>query len=109
MTARSKLDLLVGKSFIAPYTYADGVVVAVLDEDYCFVRFEASADGPRKRSPWSRSVTWRRLGTAARRTRCRPGCSLIVRNSARNTERGSIIPVDRIKTRIVPLRRKDEP
>ena len=46
MSERSKLDLLVGKCFIAPYPHADGVVVAVLDEDFCFVRFDAGADGP---------------------------------------------------------------
>jgi hypothetical protein len=45
MTDRSKLELLVGKYFIAPFPHADGIVEAVIDDAHCFVRFEPEANG----------------------------------------------------------------
>ncbi len=45
MTERSRLDLLVGKYFMAPFPHDDGVVIAVIDENHCLVRFDATADG----------------------------------------------------------------
>jgi hypothetical protein len=41
----SRLDLLVGKYFMAPFPHDDGVVEAVIDDQHCLVRFEARADG----------------------------------------------------------------
>jgi hypothetical protein len=45
MTDRSRLDLLVGKYFMAPFPHDDGVVEAVIDDGHCLVRFEATAEG----------------------------------------------------------------
>jgi hypothetical protein len=45
MTDRSKLELLVGKYFMAPFPHDDGVLEAVIDDGHCLVRFEARADG----------------------------------------------------------------
>lgn len=45
MTDRSRLDLLVGKYFLAPVPYDDGVVEAVIDDDHCLVRYDAGPDG----------------------------------------------------------------
>jgi hypothetical protein len=45
MTDRTKLDLLVGKYFLAPFPHDDGVVEAVIDDFHCLVRFDASTDG----------------------------------------------------------------
>jgi hypothetical protein len=45
MTDRSRLDLLVGKYFMAPHPYADGIVEAVVSDNHCLVRFEAGTDG----------------------------------------------------------------
>jgi hypothetical protein len=45
MTERSRLDLLVGKYFMAPFPHDDGVVEAVIDDEHCLVRFDAGTDG----------------------------------------------------------------
>jgi hypothetical protein len=46
MTDRSRLDLLVGKYFLAPFPHdEEGVVEAVIDDQHCLVRFEAGTDG----------------------------------------------------------------
>jgi hypothetical protein len=45
MTSHSKLDLLIGKYFLAPFPHDDGVVEAVIDDEHCLVRFEAGTDG----------------------------------------------------------------
>ncbi len=47
MTDRSQLDLLVGKYFLAPFPHdEEGIVEAVIDDDHCFVRFEAAGSRP---------------------------------------------------------------
>ncbi len=46
MTGRSRLDLLVGKHFVAPFPHEDGIVEAVIDDEHCLVRYEATAGGP---------------------------------------------------------------
>jgi len=46
MTDRSRLDLLVGKYFLAPFPHdEEGIVVAVIDDEHCLARFEAASDG----------------------------------------------------------------
>lgn len=46
MTGNSKLDLLVGKYFLAPFPHdEDGIVEAVIDDKHCLARFEAGTDG----------------------------------------------------------------
>ena len=46
MTERSRLDLLVGKYFLAPFPHdEEGIVEAVIDDQHCLVRFEAGTDG----------------------------------------------------------------
>ncbi len=45
MTDRSKLELLVGKYFIAPQIGA-GVVEAAIDDDYFLVRYETDSGMP---------------------------------------------------------------
>ena len=42
MTGNSKLDLLVGRYFLAPFPHDEqGIVEAVVDDGHCLVRFEA--------------------------------------------------------------------
>jgi hypothetical protein len=46
MTGHSKLDLLVGKYFLAPFPHdEDGIVEAVIDDGHYLARFEAGSDG----------------------------------------------------------------
>jgi hypothetical protein len=46
MSGHSKLDLLVGKYFLAPFPHdEEGIVEAVIDDGHCLARFEAGADG----------------------------------------------------------------
>jgi hypothetical protein len=47
MTVNSKLDLLVGKYFLAPFPHDEqGVVQAVIDDAHCLVRFDADGGRP---------------------------------------------------------------
>jgi hypothetical protein len=47
MTDRSRLDLLVGRYFLAPFPHDEqGVVEAVIDDGHCLVRFEADGHRP---------------------------------------------------------------
>ena len=47
MTDRSRLDLLVGKYFLAPFPHdEEGIVESVIDDEHCFVRFEAAGNRP---------------------------------------------------------------
>jgi hypothetical protein len=47
MTDRSRLDLLVGKYFLAPFPHdEEGVVEAVIDDGHCLVRFEPAGNRP---------------------------------------------------------------
>jgi hypothetical protein len=45
MTDRSKLELLVGKYFIATFPHWDGRVEAVIDDVHYLVRFDPGSDG----------------------------------------------------------------
>jgi hypothetical protein len=47
MTGNSKLDLLVGRYFLAPFPHDEqGIVEAVIDDGHCLVRFEADGNRP---------------------------------------------------------------
>ena len=47
MTDSSRLNLLVGKYFLAPFPHDDqGIVEAVIDDGHCLVRFEAEGNRP---------------------------------------------------------------
>jgi hypothetical protein len=88
MTDRPKLELLVGKYFIATFPHWDGRVEAVIDDCRYFVRFDPVVTARPRRSPLLPSMIWSEPAGKIRKKGRLIGCFLILPTIARNFAHG---------------------